>query len=82
LGLSRDLPKKRKKAGFLERKKRRVSYPLEYRKGVKMPLDGVNKLCVGCIEKCKQWKQITVIHCSSYKKSAKLEKVHLDQAQK
>lgn len=47
-----------------------------------MPLDGVNKLCVGCIEKCKQWKQITVIHCSSYKKSAKLEKVHLDQAQK
>lgn len=44
-----------------------------------MPLDGVNKLCAQCTQKCKQWKQITVIRCPDYAKS---EKVHLDQAQK
>jgi hypothetical protein len=42
-------------------------------------LDGVNKLCAGCKEKCKQWKQITVIACPNY---AKRPKSDLDQAQK
>ena len=43
-----------------------------------MSLDGINKKCAGCKQKCKQWKQITVLICPNY---AKDEKVHLDQAQ-
>jgi hypothetical protein len=30
-------------------------------------LDGVNKLCAQCTEKCKQWKQVTVVRCPFYK---------------
>ncbi len=29
-------------------------------------LFGVNKLCGECINKCKQWKQITIIKCPKY----------------
>lgn len=40
-----------------------------------MPLNGLNKLCYECSKNCKQFKQITVIHCPNY---AKHQKVHLD----
>lgn len=40
-----------------------------------MPLNGVNKLCAQCIQKCKQWQQVGVINCPFFKakqqKSAK-----------
>jgi hypothetical protein len=30
-------------------------------------LDGVNKLCAQCSEKCKQWSQVTVVRCPIFK---------------
>lgn len=40
-----------------------------------MGLDGVNKKCAGCIEDCKQFKQVTVVFCPKF---AKVEEMHLD----
>lgn len=30
-------------------------------------LSGTNKLCEGCTESCKQWKQVKVVRCPFYK---------------
>lgn len=30
-------------------------------------LSGVNELCKGCTQTCKQWKQIKIIRCPFYK---------------
>jgi len=37
-----------------------------------MPLSGVNKLCAQCTEKCKQWKQITVVSCLCFQSNQRL----------
>lgn len=34
-------------------------------------LNGVNKLCARCKEICKQFKQISIIHCPNHRKLAK-----------
>jgi hypothetical protein len=33
------------------------------KKGVKMPLSGVNKICISCSKKCKQFAQVKIIKC-------------------
>jgi len=44
-----------------------------------MALSGVNRLCRGCTEDCKQWKQVVVVRCPFYqqKPDAKEEKVQI-----
>lgn len=37
-----------------------------------MPLSGVNAVCRKCIQKCKQWEQITVVKCPNYVYNGKL----------
>ncbi len=37
-------------------------------------LFGVNKLCEGCTEECKQWKQVKVVKCPLYKPLKSVEK--------
>jgi hypothetical protein len=34
---------------------------------INMALTGVNKLCNKCTQKCKQWKEIAVVHCPNYR---------------
>jgi len=31
-------------------------------------LGGVNRKCRHCVEKCKQFEQVTVVYCPNYKK--------------
>ena len=31
-----------------------------------MSLSGVNRKCRKCSKKCKQWEQVTVVHCPNY----------------
>jgi hypothetical protein len=44
-------------------------------------MDGINKKCLKCNKKCKQFAQIQVIYCPNFKKEvlpdAKLEEVQL-----
>ncbi len=37
-----------------------------------MPLDGTNKKCEQCQEKCKQWRQVTIIHCPFFRSKQSL----------
>jgi len=37
-----------------------------------MPLDGVNKLCAKCMCECKQFSQITILKCPSFRSREKL----------
>jgi hypothetical protein len=32
-----------------------------------MAFSGVNEFCKKCAQKCKQWKEVAVVHCPNYK---------------